>query len=190
MELEIFVDGFTTSAQGSAKQHQTCSEATTRTATRALGDVFAKRSLGNLRQFLKCYCEQLYLLRRSPFLGPIYSRDAIGATKHVLDVAYSFYLNFVDCKKVSISIEKEIRGSLQASLRNRGCTLHQQMLARRDRDRPPPAFGSSSPSASRRRTPRAWSIPAPPSDVPESPHPMTILVQPESRACFISSPTP
>ncbi len=53
-----------------------------------------------------------------------------------------------------------------------------------------PPGASSRPSASSRRAPRAWSAPAPPSDVPESPQPTRMRRTPRPSAARISSPTP
>ena len=72
----------------------------------------------------------------------------------------------------------------------RPSTWLRSIPARSRRAPPPHAKGSLFPRLSRRWTPRAWSIPAPPSQVPESPQPMTMRVAPASMAAKMSSPTP
>ncbi len=70
----------------------------------------------------------------------------------------------------------------------RGWRPERSRRAASSRWRPPAC--TSSPAESRMRAPSACSAPAPPSLVPESPHPTMIRSAPPSRAATMSSPTP
>ena len=69
-----------------------------------------------------------------------------------------------------------------------GCSPERSRLRASASAEPPLPTGS--PSASSTRAPSAVSAPSPPSEVPESPQPTTMVCAPSSRAARISSPTP